>query len=420
MTPHAAARRFYPRDLAARVREVWPSDAQPLPAALDSLLDTAYHASFLRDEERAVTCRILFAPPEAIPTDGGPPASLLRLQFGEPRAFDEHEIRRLSPAAKYHRALVGVDEADGTLRTWGIVQSGPRWLQASRGGRAVEPPLPDRLVVLVVRPGQLLVHCGARPVAELRNGKLTDIALDVFQSRWMPARFAEERQTLVSEHRKHAGETKIDPIAGELTRHVAQQLLKRIIGTMRSAHHGGAIVIAPPACVADRMLRSKYTFSDDVPRRRFRSLMHSILDTLAEQTPDAGVTGAPSLYLQATDPRIAELDEALFEMSHLIAALSDVDGAVVLTKRFEILGFGAEIAGDLPHVTTVRRALDLEAETWHDEAVDSMGTRHRSAYRLCAAVRTAIAIVVSQDGGVRIVTHHDGAVTYWDHGASDD
>jgi hypothetical protein len=417
--------RLYPRELAARVREAWPADAERLPASLETLLDTAYHASFLRDEERPVTCRILVAPASTIDAEGGPPTGLLRMGFAEPRPFDEHEIRRLSPAAKYHRALIGVDEHEGALVTWGIVQSGPRWLQAAHGGRAVEPPLPARLVIRVVRPGQILVHCGSRPVAELRNGKLTDFALDVFQSQWLPGRFVEERGQVVTEHRNLVDGTKIAEVAYDLTKHVAQQMLKRVVSTMRAAHHGGTIVIAPPACLADRHIRAKYEFRDEQPRRRFRALMQSILAVLAEQARDRSLATGPTaadttMYLQATDPRVADLDEALFEMGHLIAALADVDGAVVLTKRFEILGFGAEIAGDLPPVTLVRRALDLEGETYIEETVDGVGTRHRSAYRLCAAVPTAIALVVSQDGGVRFVTRHRDAITYGDHGAGDD
>ena len=106
-------------------------------------------------------------------------------------------------------------------------------------------------------------------------------------------------------------------------------------------------------------------------------------------------------------------------MSQIIASLADVDGAVVLTKRFEILGFGAEIAGDLPDVRVVARALDLEATEHEREPPDAMGTRHRSAYRLCAKVEDAVAIVVSQDGGVRFIAHHKGEVTYWDHAPTD-
>ena len=44
-----------------------------------------------------------------------------------------------------------------------------------------------------------------------------------------------------------------------------------------------------------------------------------------------------------------------------------------------------------------------------------MGTRHRSAYRLCTRFPEALAVVISQDGGVRFVGWHEGAITYWDH-----
>ena len=35
---------------------------------------------------------------------------------------------------------------------------------------------------------------------------------------------------------------------------------------------------------------------------------------------------------------------------------------MLITDRFEILGFGGEIAGRLPEIRSVRRALDLEGE----------------------------------------------------------
>ena len=174
--------RSYPRHLAARVRGSWPADAVPLPAQLEVLLDTAYHASFLRDEERPVACRILVLPPSSLPPDEGPPTGLLPLPFESPRRFDEDELRRLSPAANVNRALVGVEDTGEALATWGLVQSGPRWLQGARGGRAREPTMPRTLVIRVVRPGHVIVACGSRDVAELRGGHLSDFTLDVFQS----------------------------------------------------------------------------------------------------------------------------------------------------------------------------------------------------------------------------------------------
>ena len=48
-------------------------------------------------------------------------------------------------------------------------------------------------------------------------------------------------------------------------------------------------------------------------------------------------------------------------------------------------------------------------------AIHLIGHRHRSAYRLAAALPGAVAVVVSQDGGIRFVTNKSGALTYWDH-----
>jgi len=411
--------RRYPVDLAERVRANWPADARRLPDALDAVLDAAYHASFLQDEERPVACRILVISPDELPTNDGPPAALLPLAFATPRRFDEQELRRVSPAASMHRALVGVDDSHGELETWGIIQSGPRWLQVAQGGRAKEPPIPASLLVRIVRPGHLVVSCGSRPIAELRGGKLVDYALDVFQSRWLYDTFTDARDSLVAEHLARSPAALDARVAVELARYVGQQMIKRVVATVRAAHHGGLVVVGPPGCIADTLLSTKYALREGAPRRRYRTIVLAILDTLAERAAATGRAPDPDLYRADLDPRLAELDEALFETSHLIAALASVDGAVVLTKRFEILGFGAEIAGGLPNVTEVRRALDLEAETFATEVVDIVGTRHRSAYRFCAAVAGSLAIVVSQDGGVRFVTAHRGHVTWWEHGPGD-
>lgn len=104
-------------------------------------------------------------------------------------------------------------------------------------------------------------------------------------------------------------------------------------------------------------------------------------------------------YVASRDERLAELDEGIFEMAHLLADLSVADGAVVLTKRLNILGFGAEISGALPEVPEVTRALDAEARETEPEAATDVGTRHRSVYRLSGALPEAMGLVVSQDGG---------------------
>ncbi len=413
----------YPAELGAFVRQRWPDDATyPLPRRdiLDELLSTAYQASLLSEESRPVQCRLLFIQADALPADGGPPTGFHRLRFAPPRPFSDHEVRRLFRAAKYQRALIGVGlDDDGKLAIWGIIQSGPRWLVAAHGMRADPAPMPRALIVRVSGPGRVAVACGATTIAELRGGRLTNTTMDVFASAWLGERFGnvrDEFRTLLAEGERNAGQrwARVQP---DVIRSMTQQVFRRLVATIRSGHHGGAVLILPPECIrgiADgRYVRLKYTFADEEPRRRHRSLLFELVSTLAaDGDPDGPPVGWEAYHASR---KIAALEESLLEVAHLFAALADVDGAVVVTPRLEFLGFGAEIGGDMPNVDRVFRALDLEATTREEERVDSEGTRHRSAYRLCAQFHDALAIVVSQDGAARFVAWHEGAVTFWDH-----
>jgi len=396
----------------------------PKPAALRHLCSVAFQASLLREEDRPVRFRLFVGAPERLQARLGPPEGLHRLRFEAPRAFDEHEIRRLCQAAKYHRALIGVrSDGDDGFEIWGIVQSGPRWLQSARGGRDLPSPVPaDAVVVRVDGPGHIALAVGDVTVAELRAGQLSGGAINVFESRWLGTRFIESRAEMMREHESAVGCACI-PFDLESIRTVAQQMVKRLISTIQDSHHGGTVVFVPrdraPELLATKhVIQLKYAFAEEEPRRRYRTLilevMKELVSSAEEMSPRPERVGW-HLYQRSQRPSIAALDEAILEMSQLIASLADVDGAVLLNERFEVLGFGGEIVGSLPEVRTIRRALDLEGEHYEEVAIDGVGTRHRAAYRLCAAEHGAFAVVVSQDGGVQFVAWHNDGLYYWDH-----
>ena len=262
-----------------------------------------------------------------------------------------------------------------------------------------------------------------REIAELRAGVIARPGMDVFASHWLPARFAASREELYALHQQARTTAKepwgeLDP---ELVRVLSYHMVKRLIATMRGGRHGGAIVLLPPDVDTSRILHLKYTFQEEEPRRRHRTLVLAAMRALARSAA-AESLGRPAGWKDyATETRdpFPAIDEAIFEVSHMLAGLADVDGAVVVNKRWELLGFAAEIVGDLPEVPRVAIARDLEATQRTYESTDTVGTRHRSAYRLCAAVHDAIAIVVSQDGAVQWVAWHEGEVTCWNHVPSD-
>jgi hypothetical protein len=438
------AKFLYPRDLAKFVQDRWEKvragwnesngpGPEPLPPieVLEWIISVCYQASNLKEELRPVTLRLILGDPHRFPPDQGPPRGLQPLVFDEYRSFTPDELRSLSPAAAFHRSLIGVElDPHNNPYIWGIIQSGPSWLKKLRGGRGSAGYLPPYLTIYVTGPGRVEVNCGLTTIGQLRDGRVYGPSMNVFDSKWYPRAFAEYRGELVALHNAERAIRGSDwaELDYDVTRIIGQHTTKRIITSMRSFRHGGTLIFVEPE-LAELLTREnpylhlKYRFTEGPSRSRFRFLMLSIMETLASMhgkcnEDDEMLTVGWEEYAASRDEALGVLDESIFEMAHLIASLSTVDGAVILTKRWELLGFASEITCHNSDVKQVARALDLEADQVLMESTEGVGTRHRSVYRFCNQHRGSIGVVASQDGDVRIVRWMDGRVTYWDHQAT--
>jgi hypothetical protein len=204
---------------------------------------------------------------------------------------------------------------------------------------------------------------------------------------------------------------------------IAERMMKRVISVLRDARHGGTVIFVPTENAGepsrqDPYIDLRYRFADGRARLSFPDLIVGILNRLAQlygasDRRRPGPVGWRE-FEATTDAQIESLDEALFDVAHLIAGLAAADGAVVMSKDHELLGFGGMISGRLPDVESVGRALDLEGDKVAEEETGNVGARHRSAYRLAGALPGSVAVVISQDGGVRFVCQKGGRVTYWE------
>lgn len=429
----------YPEELVSFIYDRWQdrsfvarfchndADCFALPdrGVLEQVLSTCYQASLLREEERPVMFRLIIRDSQLFPAEEGPPTGMHRLIFSRSRPFNEYELHRLAPAADFYRTLIGIsiDPHDGA-QIWGLLHSGTRWMHAVYGGRKTSPPLPVCLVVYVTGPGQISVCIGAEIIASLNAGQINCPTVDVFNSTWIAESLAGAHSETWNLHQTARARAErpwadLDPDFGK---NVAQQAIRRIISVIRNSNHGGLIIYVP-AELTDEIMRDnqymtiKYQFLEYESRQRFRTLTLRIMNTLAAihgKEVHQGRKVGWREYVTSKNETIALLDEAIFDVAHFIAALSAVDGAVVITKRQELLGFGGVISGDLDSVGTVMHALDTEGHETEQVLSEGVGTRHRAAYRICQKLHEAIAIVISQDESVQIVKWHNGAVTYWD------
>ena len=413
----------YPAQLSELVRKAWPAELLtelPTDVQLGLLLDVAYHASLLREEQRPVTFRLLLGSPEDVVRPDQPPTALSAISFDRMRPFKEQEVRRISMAADFYRSLIGVTPyGDEKLKIWGILLSGTRWVSSVDGGRFTGSPLPVRVVIHAIGPGRITVFVGHRRIAALSGGQLEAYAFDLFQSRWLPDAFKKVRSQM--QHWLFPDEKHLPfvPVETDFLKAVSQNIIRRTVSVARNAKHGGTLVFIEPDEEAEFIqpggpMRFKYLLAKNAQRTRYRHLFASAITRLIQLAAANNVQNVGwHEYQSFADRQLAELDESFFEFAHFLGDLMSVDGALVITKQYEIVGFGAELLSEAPCLSSVRRAMDLEGTIWTNEPLDDEGTRHRAVYRLCDQYPNCLAIVISQDGSVRFVKNHNGVVTYW-------
>ena len=364
------------RDLASYVSDHWgdtrfselgsltdcgPGDSLPDQNILDDLISCCYQASLMREEDRPVRFRLILREPGCFDSKDGPPTGLHRLPFGEPQPFDEYKLQRLSPATDFYRSLIGVRHgATEGLEIWGIVHSGSRWVQNVYGGRMVAPALPLSLVVYVTDPGRITVCKGPLTIATLNRGQIISPAHEVFDSAWLPASFTSIRAKLWKLHiaAKDAAKYPWADLDPGIANTIAQQVARRIISYVRNTGHGGSILVVPPEMVEqvfeeNSYLSIEYRVTDEATRKRFQTLLVNLMNTLAEvygRKANKGKSVGWDEYVASNEESLALLDEAVFDLAHLFADLTAVDGAVVFTEGFELLGFGAMISVGLKGV----------------------------------------------------------------------
>jgi hypothetical protein len=398
----------YPPEVATALRQQWPVHgwSLPAPAVLIAFIAGGYQASLLREEDRPVQCHLLLRAAALLGQTPPPPeatAAYQILAFSEPRPYSAQELRRLSPTTQRPGTLLAIEAtATGELAIQGLAFATRPWDRVDTPHDTAQ--LPPALFMQVAGPGRLAFFCGAQPLLVLQQGQLGDYGEREFPLGWLSG-FAEA----------DAGSPTPAPTDADwdLVRPLGSYSLHRCLARVRAQGHGGMLVLVPradaPRLVGPAgLLRPKYR----VQHNDFGVRYWDLLTRLVARSTALGIRSWAA-YRLATDGELQQLHTELTQFADLLADLMAVDGALALDKQFGLLGFGVEIAAPAPTTPLVYRALDAEAAQVQAEAADSGGTRHRAAYRLCQAEAGCQAIVVSQDGGIRLVRQRAGQVLFW-------
>src|SRR4051812_43847708 len=165
----------FPKDLAKKVAERWENMVAgdyvvpplPPPRLLRQLLEVAYLAAAVPEENRYPKFNIIAVPLEA------PKAQRLGKvwKFDNPRPLSVDEVRRLAPSVDSKKSAILVKWGVDGWHIEGLVDLGTSWGRA-RIGLQYNYSHADALFIQLDRPGRVKVYQGEFLVVSLVDGKL--------------------------------------------------------------------------------------------------------------------------------------------------------------------------------------------------------------------------------------------------------
>ena len=416
----------FPEELAEQVLARWTTfvarhdrPAPPLPSVqeLRYILETAFFASFAREEGRSLRFVMCCAPSTTVPRDSGAD-NVPVIAFTEPRPLTVDVIRSLAPAVGSSNAAILVQFASaGTASPTiaGVLNVGSSLARVRRGRSIYQRPAPYALLIDVRDAGELHVYRGGIKLATLKSGSL-QAHLAYSELEFLPISAIITRGLEVMRPRLRAPTREPAPETSDFEWTSLLNTILSIVNGLEAHGHGGTLLVAGPG--ADRTLPIRVKFDVDSENRmlpdRFTTFVnarHALVEAkLARKAGDpAAISDADLAHL---DDATAIAEEDLSNATEIIARLSAVDGALAIGSDLRVLGFGTEIVLDASRPFTAYQGAghSQRAENWPAVDSESFGMRHRSALRCVAVAEDTAAFVASQDGTVSFFWKQNGRV----------
>lgn len=192
------------------------------------------------------------------------------------------------------------------------------------------------------------------------------------------------------------------------------RVLKRIIDGIRERSHGGMLLIVPHGTALAQLENVSFKYLLEWDR------LWDLIAGAAVQDEQFSATNPHSVFgpNRISAPEFSQIvklrgsmNDALADSLDLVISFSQVDGAVVMTDRMKIIGFGAQLPMNPP--SSIWKCRDAEAQNVEEVSASERGMRHRAAYSICDQLPSSVAFVFSQDGGVQAIAKHGDRVMVW-------
>jgi hypothetical protein len=343
LAARAASERIH-RSFVRHMADAAGDDIAVLPDldTIQALIDAAFWASLRREEGYVPRISLAYLAP------GQTTQALL---FERPFALAPRSLTRVAPAVERPGIHLGVWPEGDEMRVWGATRNLPRLC----------------FVIEVVAPGLLVIKHSRSEEA----GKFINVAV------------LQGDQIKVVGQRAAAGPdcpAFLSSLFGLESEETSASVAIQLAVSMRAHGRGGALLIVPANSQAwQESMLTPITYAVAPPFAGLADLM--------QENPDADGHGL--------------WQDAVLRTVDNIAGLTAVDGATVISDKYELLAFGAKIVRRKGRAQVNELIVTEPIEEAGPAIVEPSqlgGTRHFSAAQFVHDQPDAIAMVASQDG----------------------
>ncbi|OSM05096.1 hypothetical protein MAIT1_03239 [Magnetofaba australis IT-1] len=370
---------------------------------MKSAMETVFLAGLKREEDRPVQVSVILLEPEMFPHRelSGEPV-LVRMDRRLPFTVDS--LVKLAPAfdpVTTALAVCACDVDTQALSVWGAVFT-------SRRGRTRFDPEPfsltppDALVISTLSTGSLTVFRGGNVIARFNSGRFNEPTPTPFTASLMG-------WSLLQGIKSHA------EFQTNGTRYwrCYRDFIDRLLVEANKRGHGGAIVWLPEHLLEDGQdwINPRYTLQQGAEGA---PLLQELcrLEIAREEGEDAFRQGVKGPDVLVVERAIQEVKRRIVEHVELLAQMTRVDGALILSSRLRALSFGSILEAPTWLGETIYGP-DDDAYPAYQVDLHQYGTRHNSAVNFIGKNHDAVAFVLSQDGPIAGITGKDGDTLYW-------
>lgn len=430
---------LYPTDIASEIKARWTKFQRvfkekkgpsfPSDSHLQNILDVIYHSSFTTEELRKTSVRIAYAVPKDINGKSNfmnhhsPPIKLT-----ETVLLNVSELLKITPAfnPNYsiiviapHNEISKIKNDTNPLVIWGIMNIGQGYFNLINGKSSAALALPNLLTLGVTAPGFITISSIGNILLRIQNGQIVRPSIDELSDSSV-GKYLSDSAIELYEDVCRTLKTKIYA-SDDSNEHPYQIYYRTITNIMRQTRehfHGGTFIIVPnELTIDDERIKDRINLKYKIePIPIWDELIkEAVASSKYFDKAFSKTITLKELKETVRQDRIREnAEEKIFEYEFFASKLSGVDGAVLLNKKLDILGFGGEITASSNSLTLVRKAKDPYGKNWSEVSIQSFGTRHRSALRFCSSYENACAFVISQDGSAKTIKRVGSHVYIWD------